>query len=43
MPLQARAFEVLAEPDTHSNPEARCELVPAWVSPPAPAAWSAAR
>jgi farnesyl diphosphate synthase len=24
--LQARAFEVLAEPDTHSNPEARCEL-----------------
>jgi len=25
--LQARAFEVLAEPDTHSNPEARCELV----------------
>ena len=27
--LQARAFEVLAEPDTHSNPEARCELVAA--------------
>ena len=25
--LQARAFEVLAEADTHSNPEARCELV----------------
>jgi farnesyl diphosphate synthase len=25
--LQARAFEVLAEPDTHSNPDARCELV----------------
>ncbi len=25
--LQARAFEVLAEHDTHSNPEARCELV----------------
>jgi farnesyl diphosphate synthase len=25
--LQTRAFEVLAEPDTHSNPEARCELV----------------
>jgi len=25
--LQARAFEVLAEPDTHSNTEARCELV----------------
>jgi farnesyl diphosphate synthase len=25
--LQARAFEVLAEPDTHSNPEARVELV----------------
>ena len=25
--LQARAFEVLAEPDTHSNPEARAELV----------------
>ena len=27
--LQARAFEVLAEPDTHSNPGARCELVAA--------------
>jgi farnesyl diphosphate synthase len=25
--LQARAFEVLAEPDTHSNPDARSELV----------------
>jgi len=25
--LQSRAFEVLAEPDTHSNPEARSELV----------------
>jgi farnesyl diphosphate synthase len=25
--LQTRAFEVLAEPDTHSNPDARCELV----------------
>jgi farnesyl diphosphate synthase len=25
--LQARAFEVLAELDTHSNPDARCELV----------------
>jgi farnesyl diphosphate synthase len=25
--LQARAFELLAEPDTHSNPDARCELV----------------
>ena len=25
--LQTRAFEVLAEPDTHSKPEARCELV----------------
>ena len=25
--LQTRAFEVLAEPDTHSNPEARCDLV----------------
>ena len=25
--LQARAFEVLAEPDTHSHPEARAELV----------------
>ena len=25
--LQARAFEVLAEPDTHSNPDARCDLV----------------
>ena len=27
--LQSRAFEVLAERDTHSNPEARCELVAA--------------
>jgi farnesyl diphosphate synthase len=27
--LQSRAFEVLAEPDTHSNPEARSELVAA--------------
>ena len=27
--LQARAFEVLAEHDTHSNPDARCELVAA--------------
>ena len=27
--LQTRAFEVLAEPDTHSNPDARCELVAA--------------
>jgi farnesyl diphosphate synthase len=25
--LQARAFEVLAEPDTHSEAQARCELV----------------
>ena len=25
--LQTRAFEVLGEPDTHSNPEARAELV----------------
>jgi farnesyl diphosphate synthase len=25
--LQCRAFEVLAEPDTHSDPQARCELV----------------
>jgi len=25
--LQTRAFEVLAEPDTHSDPAARCELV----------------
>ncbi len=25
--LQARAFEVLAEPDTHADPQARCELV----------------
>ena len=24
--LQTRAFEVLAEPDTHSDPQARCEL-----------------
>lgn len=27
--LQARAFEVLAEPDTHSDPQARAELVAA--------------
>ena len=27
--LQARAFEVLADPDTHSDPQARCELVSA--------------
>lgn len=27
--LQARAFEVLAEADTHSDPQARCELVAA--------------
>ena len=27
--LQSRAFEVLAEPDTHSDPQARCELVAA--------------
>ncbi len=27
--LQCRAFEVLAEPDTHSDPQARCELVAA--------------
>jgi farnesyl diphosphate synthase len=25
--LQARAFEVLAEEDTHSDPQARCELI----------------
>jgi farnesyl diphosphate synthase len=27
--LQARAFEVLAEPDTHSEPQVRCDLVAA--------------
>jgi farnesyl diphosphate synthase len=27
--LQARAFEILAEPDTHGDPQARCELVQA--------------
>jgi farnesyl diphosphate synthase len=27
--LQTRAFEILAGPDTHSDPEARCELVAA--------------
>src|SRR5580704_1599086 len=27
--LQARAFEILAEHDTHSDPQARCELVAA--------------
>jgi farnesyl diphosphate synthase len=30
--LQARAFELLAEPDTHSDPQARCELVMAFGS-----------
>jgi farnesyl diphosphate synthase len=25
--LQGRAFEILGEPDTHSDPQARCELV----------------
>jgi farnesyl diphosphate synthase len=25
--LQTRAFEILGEPDTHSDPQARCELV----------------
>ncbi len=28
--LQARAFELMAEPDTHSDPQARCELVAAF-------------
>ncbi|HEY6433678.1 MAG TPA: farnesyl diphosphate synthase [Acetobacteraceae bacterium] len=28
--LQARAFELLAEPDTHSDPQARCELIVAF-------------
>ncbi|MDE8346007.1 MAG: polyprenyl synthetase family protein [Acidocella sp.] len=28
--LQTRAFEVLAEPDTHADPEARCELITAF-------------
>lgn len=28
--LQARAFEILAEPDTHSDPAARCELIMAF-------------
>jgi len=28
--LQARAFELLAEPDTHSDPQARCELAMAF-------------
>ncbi|HEX4262625.1 MAG TPA: farnesyl diphosphate synthase [Acetobacteraceae bacterium] len=27
--LQTRAFEVLADPDTHSDPQARCELIAA--------------
>ena len=30
--LQTRAFEVLAEHDTHSDPQARCELVQALAS-----------
>ncbi len=30
--LQSRAFEVLGEPDTHSDPQARCELVAALAS-----------
>jgi farnesyl diphosphate synthase len=25
--LQARAFEILADPDTHSDPQARCDLI----------------
>ena len=41
--LQARAFEVLAEPDTHSDPQARCELVAALAPRRARAAWRAAR
>ncbi len=34
--LQARAFEVLAEPDTHSDPQARCELVAAFAAATGP-------
>jgi len=30
--LQTRAFEVLAEEDTHADPEARCELVTAFAA-----------
>ncbi len=30
--LQARAFEVLAEPDTHADPQARAELVQAFAA-----------
>ena len=42
--LQTRAFEVLAEPDTHSDPEARCELVCALaLARRECAAWPAAR
>ncbi len=33
--LQTRAFEVLADGDTHSDPQARCELVAALAPPPA--------
>ena len=41
--LQTRAFEVLAEPDTHSDPQARCELVQALAQRRARAAWRADR
>ena len=42
--LQTRAFEVLAEPDTHSNPEARVRAGGrAGAAPPARAAWWAGR
>lgn len=30
--LQSRAFEILAEPDTHSDPQARCELIAAFAA-----------
>jgi farnesyl diphosphate synthase len=30
--LQTRAFEVLADPDTHSDPQARCELIAAFAA-----------
>ncbi len=30
--LQTRSFEVLADPDTHSDPQARCELIAAFAA-----------
>jgi geranylgeranyl pyrophosphate synthase len=37
------AFEVLAEPATHSDPQMRCKLIAGLAKPPARKAWSQAR